>query len=95
MTTTKRVCISGVNEYDKSPRVYCENCELFLNKKGNWEVNRTPFLEYIKSRFKSTLFFHNFRDHKIIFNRDFECISHRPSAKYVHHKANVVCVEPF
>ena len=95
MTITKRVCISGVNEYDKSPRVLCENCTLTLNKKGNWEVNRTPFIEYIKSKFKSTLFFHNFYDHKIIFDRDFVCISHQPSVKYTKHKLNVTAVEPF
>jgi hypothetical protein len=94
-TIIKRVCLAGYNEYSKAPQLLCYNCTLNLNKRGNWEVDKTPFRDYFESRFKSVYLFSDIQHHKIVFNRDFECISHQPSKRYTKHNFNITAVEPF
>ena len=90
----KRLCFAGVNEYDHSIQFWCSDVELFLNSHGNWQAPSDVLSAYYESRFKSVYLFNAYDiQSAIVFNREFECISHVAPRKALCK--NVICVEPF
>ena len=83
-----RLSISGVNEYSGGSQTHNLNIYSFLNSHGNYQIDHKAVQESIRNN-RSFIPF-NPTNTPIVFNRNFECISHQSSIKYRCHKHNFV-----
>ena len=87
-----RLSIAGVNEYHGGPQSHNIDIQLSLNSHGNYQADSKCVHESVVAN-RSFIPFPT-TNVPIVFDRNFKCVSHRPSSKYRFHAHNYVAYLP-